>query len=230
MDFKDILKELRANRKLSQIQLSRALNLSAGNISDWECGRTKPGYDALIKLCSFFDVSADFLLGLSENKPTIPINQSVNSSKQQSDLKRDNFSSDLFYNRLRSAMTQKNFTARALERECELANATIKRWQTQSPSLESVTKVANTLNISIDYLVYGSSLKTTSFSIDHNTTSIKTDLLKMFDALDDRDQKTIFNFVEMLYQQTASKKESTYSTYTDEKNTKSNNLMADDIA
>ena len=62
--FSDILKELRAKSGMSQGQLAKAVGVSAGNVSDWEVGKTKPGYVALSALARFFEVSADYLLEL----------------------------------------------------------------------------------------------------------------------------------------------------------------------
>ena len=36
--------------------------------SGWERGRTEPSFGTLVKLCQLFDVSADYLLGLSQEK------------------------------------------------------------------------------------------------------------------------------------------------------------------
>lgn len=62
--FSTILKNLRAKSGLSQGQLAKNLGVSPGNVSDWESGKTKPGYAALSSLARFFEVSADYLLGL----------------------------------------------------------------------------------------------------------------------------------------------------------------------
>lgn len=51
--FSDILKELRAKSGMSQGQLAKAVGVSAGNVSDWEVGKTKPGYVALSALARF---------------------------------------------------------------------------------------------------------------------------------------------------------------------------------
>ena len=68
-DFPDLLRTLRQEKDLSQKQLAQAVGVSPGNISDWESGRTKPGYDALVKLAAALKVSGDQLLGLSQDAP-----------------------------------------------------------------------------------------------------------------------------------------------------------------
>lgn len=40
-----------------------------------------------------------------------------------------------------------------LEKECGLANATIRRWKTGSPSAESLRRVADYFCVSVDYLL-----------------------------------------------------------------------------
>lgn len=65
--FSDLLKSLREQKRISQTQLAREIEVSAGNISDWETGRSKPGYVALSALARFFEVSADYLLELDQS-------------------------------------------------------------------------------------------------------------------------------------------------------------------
>ncbi len=64
--FTALLKTLREQKKVSQTQLAKEIGVSAGNISDWETGRSKPGYAALKELSCFLNVSADYLLELTE--------------------------------------------------------------------------------------------------------------------------------------------------------------------
>jgi transcriptional regulator with XRE-family HTH domain len=60
------LKDLRAERKIGQNQLAKELGLSNASISYWENGKQEPGAAALMKLAQFFNVSADYILGLSD--------------------------------------------------------------------------------------------------------------------------------------------------------------------
>ena len=56
------LQELRKQMGLTQKELAQKLNMSAGNLCDWEKGRTEPDIKKLIELADFFDVSLDELL------------------------------------------------------------------------------------------------------------------------------------------------------------------------
>lgn len=62
--FSELIKTLRTQRGVSQTRLAKEIGVSAGNIGDWEIGRSKPGYAALAALSRFFEVSADYLLEL----------------------------------------------------------------------------------------------------------------------------------------------------------------------
>lgn len=60
------LRELRVEQGLSQRKLGEILGFSNQAVSTWECGLREPDCDSLIELARFFNVSVDYLLGLSE--------------------------------------------------------------------------------------------------------------------------------------------------------------------
>ena len=62
------LKALRAQKDLTQNQLAQKLDITRSSVSYYEKGAIYPSVDILVKICRFFNVSADFLLGLSEGK------------------------------------------------------------------------------------------------------------------------------------------------------------------
>lgn len=64
--FKDILKELRIEKGISQDKLSKDLKLSKGIISMWENGLREPTMTSLILLSQYFGVSIDYLVGLED--------------------------------------------------------------------------------------------------------------------------------------------------------------------
>lgn len=66
MEFKDILKELRISKGLSQMQLSKETGLSQSAIAKWELGKTEPTASAIITLAKFFDETTDYILGLDK--------------------------------------------------------------------------------------------------------------------------------------------------------------------
>lgn len=57
---------MRKEAKYTQTQLANMLSTSQDTISIWELDKALPDVESVIKLCKIFDVSADFLLGLTE--------------------------------------------------------------------------------------------------------------------------------------------------------------------
>ena len=64
--FGETLRELRLGRKVNQVELSQAIGVSKGIISLWENGLREPTLTNLVALAKYFDVSIDYLVGLSE--------------------------------------------------------------------------------------------------------------------------------------------------------------------
>lgn len=64
--FGERLRELRENKKLTQTQLAEKLGLNQQDISRYETEQIDLSTDLLITFCKFFEVSADYLLGLTD--------------------------------------------------------------------------------------------------------------------------------------------------------------------
>lgn len=64
--FKENLKELRLEKNLGQVELSKAIGVSKGIISLWENGLREPSMYCLILLAEFFNVSIDELIGFNQ--------------------------------------------------------------------------------------------------------------------------------------------------------------------
>lgn len=62
--FAERLKELRSEKNLSIQALSKATDIGVSSICRWENGQADIKSDQLITLARFFDVTADYLLGL----------------------------------------------------------------------------------------------------------------------------------------------------------------------
>lgn len=66
MPISDIIKKLRTDNALTQVEFAKKLNCNRQKIADWERGKSTPSADDIILLCEKFGVSADYILGLSE--------------------------------------------------------------------------------------------------------------------------------------------------------------------
>ena len=65
--FGDQIKNLRMSKCLNQVEMAKILGVTKQSVSNWENENIMPSVDMLIKLSQFFNVSTDYLLGLSEN-------------------------------------------------------------------------------------------------------------------------------------------------------------------
>lgn len=66
LEFKERLKSLRKERKLTQSALGSILNYGYTAISNYESGRNEPSITDLKKIAEFFDVSMDYLLCVND--------------------------------------------------------------------------------------------------------------------------------------------------------------------
>lgn len=64
LSFGEKVRNLREDADLNQSQLGQALNMTQRKISYIECGKYEPSIDDIVSFCKFFNVSADYLLGL----------------------------------------------------------------------------------------------------------------------------------------------------------------------
>ncbi|MDE1506268.1 helix-turn-helix domain-containing protein [Ligilactobacillus salivarius] len=62
------LRALRNEKKLTQDELGKLLNVSGKTIGTWERDSRQPNIEAINKLASIFDVTTDYLLGNSNEK------------------------------------------------------------------------------------------------------------------------------------------------------------------
>ena len=135
--------------------------------------------------------------------------------------------------RLEGIAKEKGLTFNRIERELGLGNGTIKRWNDQSPRLDKLTAVARFVDVSLDYLVFGT-LRTEgppSGELDlarvkeeqgllcdgSPLSSLETDLVAMFRLLPEEEREDVFDIVHLKYKRRIGKKaESIYWTYFDE--------------
>lgn len=73
METNKRLKELREERKLSQAAIASLLDIKPGTYSTYETGRCDLSSDMIVKLCEYYKVSADYLLGISNEVTEEPV-------------------------------------------------------------------------------------------------------------------------------------------------------------
>lgn len=136
-------------------------------------------------------------------------------------------------NRIEKRIKEKGTNFKRVEQELGLGNGTIKRWSTQSPRLDKLVPVAEYLQVSLDYLVFGSNVSETSTNGDRPDLEAEkerqgltcdglplsedeVDLVAMYRLLPPSHREEIFDLVYFKYKRhVEEKKESIYSTYFD---------------
>ena len=65
--FANRLKELRHEKSMTLKQVSSLLDMPLMTYANYEQGKREPSLSTLYLLCDFYDVSADYLIGRTDN-------------------------------------------------------------------------------------------------------------------------------------------------------------------
>lgn len=57
---------MRTGKRITQKQLAAVVNVSGNTIYAWENDKQEPSLTALVQLCDYFEVTADYLLGKAD--------------------------------------------------------------------------------------------------------------------------------------------------------------------
>lgn len=71
MDYIDRLTNLRIDNDMKQADIANILNIKQSAYSKYEKRRVKLQVDDLIVLCKFYNISADYLLGFTDEPKAI---------------------------------------------------------------------------------------------------------------------------------------------------------------
>lgn len=81
MEWNLIIKALREDKDLTQTTLAKILNTTQRTISNWEAGRNEPPYETLKEYAKYFNVTTDYILGLTNDPiPNWNIKNQINIS------------------------------------------------------------------------------------------------------------------------------------------------------
>lgn len=67
MNYRERIKNVREDHDLTQAQVGKLLDKSQQGYNHIEMGRAELKIDDLIRLCKFYNLSADYLIGLTDN-------------------------------------------------------------------------------------------------------------------------------------------------------------------
>ncbi len=65
------LRDIRKDHGDTQESLGRKLGFATPTVSKWEQGKTDPDLETFKRICRMYEVSADYLLGLSDDDPLL---------------------------------------------------------------------------------------------------------------------------------------------------------------
>ena len=138
------LDELMQEDKVSKHSLANKVKSERKSIRLWLGGKFYPRYDALIRIADTFDVSVNYLLGLSDKMPT-------NNFKkiEPADCHA------IFVARVKAFMSQNKMTEYRMSKELKVGQTTFKRWFSEGvmPETASLIKVAELMDESVDFLL-----------------------------------------------------------------------------
>ena len=63
------LAEIRKDHDDTQKELANKLNISLAAVRSWEQDKSSPPHDVLVNICRLYQVSSDYLLGISDADP-----------------------------------------------------------------------------------------------------------------------------------------------------------------
>lgn len=69
MDYSQIIRNLRVDHDLTQGQIAEIIGTTKNQVGKYERGEQEMPIRHLIALCNYYEVSADFILGLPCNRP-----------------------------------------------------------------------------------------------------------------------------------------------------------------
>jgi len=136
--FADVLKDLIDEKGFSLRKLSSESGVSAVQYSKYLRGSYPKIYVA-IRIAEYFDVSLDYLFGITDNR---------------SHTKFKDYDMSVFLDRYAEARRLANITHWKLSQQTELSESALRHWEYgDTPSMESLIIIAYNLGTSIDYLV-----------------------------------------------------------------------------
>ncbi len=87
MNYKDILKNLRDEKEIKQKEIAKELNISRSAYNDYESQKTILPIRHINSLCNYFNISIDYLLGLTNIRNYYPHKLETNTIESGKRLK-----------------------------------------------------------------------------------------------------------------------------------------------
>ena len=72
MDYRQKFKNLRIDNDLTQQQIADLCGVSDATVGHWETGKRDMRIDCIVTLCKFYGISADYILGITDEEKPYP--------------------------------------------------------------------------------------------------------------------------------------------------------------
>ena len=137
-NFSKNLCSLMIEHQLNAPKLASILNTDRSNITRYMRGERLPLYQGFVAIIEFFNISADVMLGLvdySNDKEFLPVQP--------------------FGDRLKKVLFETKTTQYAIEKDTGISSSSVYKWLYLDcvPTIESLVKLSNYIDVSIDYLL-----------------------------------------------------------------------------
>lgn len=134
------IKDLRDEYELSQVKTAKIMGVSKSTYARWETDEAIIPLQHLNKLCNYFDVSMDYITGLSKQKNYNITNRKLNK--------------ELIGKRLKEFRKSKNLTQEKLAKEINTSHSTISGYEHGKNMILTAFayQIAKKYKISLDWL------------------------------------------------------------------------------
>ena len=135
--FGDVLSDLMAENQIDSNILANKIGVTASTVNTWKNNVHGIQLSNLVKLCELFNVSLDYLVGITDNN--------IKPSK----IELHNFG-----NQIRTFMKSKNVSTYRLRKETQFTSRNFSDWDKGAdPKLSTLIDLANYFNCTLDELV-----------------------------------------------------------------------------
>ena len=134
------IKDLRDEHDLTQIKMASIMNISKSNYARWETNESIIPLVHLNNLCNYFDVSMDYMVGLSDERNYVITNKKLNK--------------EIIGKRLREFRKRYNLTQEALAEALNTSHSTISAYESGKTMLLTAFAfdICKKYGVSLDYL------------------------------------------------------------------------------
>ena len=103
---------------------------------------------------------------------------------------------------------EKGYTIAKIEKELDFGNGAIRRWDTSSPSCDKLVKLADFLNVSVDYLLGRTDIKEKALPEKEEPNAATKRLMELYNELNREGQEKLLDYADDLVTSGKYKKDS----------------------